>query len=120
MKPASWLWPTPSTAAHNVILLGDPQQLAQVAQAVHPNESGRSGLEHVLADHATMPADRGAFLSQTWRMHPDVCRFISEEIYEGRLTSHPPARRSPPSLALGCVGCARSTTGARPVHRSPS
>ena len=78
-----------STAAHNVILLGDPQQLAQIAQAVHPNESGRSGLEHVLADHATMPADRGAFLSQTWRMHPDVCRFISEEIYEGRLTSHP-------------------------------
>ena len=26
-------------------------------------------------------------------MHPDVCRFISEQVYEGRLTSHPDAAR---------------------------
>jgi uncharacterized protein len=35
-----------------------------------------------------MPDDRGVFLSTTRRMHPDVCSFISDEIYEGRLTSH--------------------------------
>ena len=28
------------------------------------------------------------FLTETWRMHPDVCRFISDEVYEGRLSSH--------------------------------
>ena len=28
------------------------------------------------------------FISETRRMHPDVCRFISDQIYEGRLASH--------------------------------
>jgi predicted RecB family nuclease len=77
-----------STAAHNLILLGDPLQLPQVMQAVHPGGGGRSVLEHVLGKSATLPEDRGVFLTQTRRMHPDVCRFISEEIYEGRLGYH--------------------------------
>lgn len=77
-----------STAAHNLVLLGDPLQLPQVAQASHPNRSGDSVLEHVLGDDHTMPAGRGMFLSETRRMHPDVCEFISDAIYEGRLTSH--------------------------------
>jgi predicted RecB family nuclease len=72
-------------AAKNVILLGDPLQLAQVTQGSHPDGSGASVLEHVLGEHATIPADRGVFLSRTWRMHPKVCDFISEYIYEGRL-----------------------------------
>jgi len=46
-------------------------------------------LEHVLGQDATMPPHRGVFLTETRRMHPDICTFISEEIYEGRLTSHP-------------------------------
>ncbi|MBK8334533.1 MAG: TM0106 family RecB-like putative nuclease, partial [Acidimicrobiaceae bacterium] len=75
-------------AAHGVVLLGDPLQLAQVSKGTHPNGSGASVLEHVLGEHATMPADRGVFLSQTHRMHPDVCGFISDHIYDGRLTSH--------------------------------
>jgi uncharacterized protein len=76
-------------SAKNVVLLGDPLQLPQVSQATHPGGAGRSVLEHVLGDQATVPPDRGVFLSQTRRMHPDVCRFISDEIYEGRLHSHP-------------------------------
>lgn len=28
---------------------------------------------------------RGIFLPTTWRMHDDVCRFISEAVYDGRL-----------------------------------
>ena len=36
-----------------------------------------------------MPAERGVFLDVTRRMHPEVCRFISEAVYEGRLHSHP-------------------------------
>jgi predicted RecB family nuclease len=76
-------------SAANVILLGDPQQLPQVAQASHPGGSGASVLEHLLGEHATITSDRGVFLAETRRMHPDVCAFISERIYEGRLTSHP-------------------------------
>ena len=78
-----------STSAKNLVLLGDPLQLPQVAQAVHPGGGGLSVLEHVLGDDVTLPPDRGVFLTETRRMHPDVCRFISEEIYEGRLESHP-------------------------------
>jgi uncharacterized protein len=70
------------------VLLGDPLQLPQVAHASHPGGSGCSVLEHVLGEHVTLPDDRGVFLSETWRMHPDVCEFISEHIYEGRLKSH--------------------------------
>jgi predicted RecB family nuclease len=75
-------------SAHNLILLGDPLQLAQVSLASHPNGSGASVLEHVLAGHATVKDDRGVFLSETRRMHPDVCTFISSHIYESRLTAH--------------------------------
>jgi len=75
------------TSARNLVLLGDPLQLAQVSQAVHPPGAGASVLEHLLGEHATIPPDRGMFIDETRRMHPDVCRFISEAIYEGRLES---------------------------------
>ncbi len=77
------------TAAKNVVLLGDPQQLAQVRQARHPDGSGDSVLEHLLGSEQTIPEDRGVFLDNTWRMHPDVTSFISELMYEGRLHSAP-------------------------------
>jgi len=76
-----------ASAARNVILLGDPLQLAQVSTGAHPPGVGASVLEHLLGEHSTIPADRGVFLDQTRRMHPDVCRFVSEAIYEGRLDS---------------------------------
>ncbi len=75
------------TCARNVILLGDPQQLAQVSQAVHPPGAGVSVLEHLLGEHTTIPPERGLFIDQTRRMHPDVCKFISKAIYEDRLES---------------------------------
>jgi predicted RecB family nuclease len=75
------------TAARNIVLLGDPQQLPQVRQGIHPGQSGCSVLEHLLAGRATVPDDRGVFLDQTWRMHPDVCAFISQLSYDGRLRS---------------------------------
>ena len=77
-----------ANGARNLILLGDPLQLSQVSQAEHPNGAGASVLEHILSDHATIPDSRGVFITETRRMHPDVCRFISNQIYEGRLTSH--------------------------------
>jgi len=78
-----------SGAAGSVVLLGDPLQLPQVAQASHPGRSGVSVLEHMLGEGvATVPPDHGVFLTTTRRMHPDVCEFISQEIYEGRLSAH--------------------------------
>src|SRR5205809_3496418 len=77
------------TAARNVILLGDPSQLAQVSQGTHPEGTGLSVLEHLLGAHQTVPDDMGIFLDRTRRMHPDVSRFVSEVVYEGRLTGLP-------------------------------
>jgi predicted RecB family nuclease len=78
-----------TTSARNLVLLGDPLQLAHVSQAVHPAGAGCSVLEHLLGDDATIPPRRGVFLDHTRRMHPDVCRFVSEVVYENRLGSIP-------------------------------
>jgi uncharacterized protein len=75
------------TCARNVILLGDPQQLPHVSQAVHPPGAGESVLEHLLGEQTTIPPERGLFIDETRRMHPDICRFISRAIYEDRLES---------------------------------
>ena len=77
------------TAARNVILLGDPSQLAQVSQGTHPQGTGASVLEHLLGEHPTVPPDMGIFLDRTRRMHPDVCCFVSEIVYESRLEGLP-------------------------------
>jgi uncharacterized protein len=81
------------TAARNLVLLGDPLQLAQVSKGIHPAGSGGSVLEHLLTDHLTIPADRGIFLNRTWRMHPDICDFVSEMVYDGRLKPAPGRER---------------------------
>jgi len=77
-----------STSARNLVLLGDPQQLPQVAQGTHSKAAGASVLQHVLGQDQTIKPSRGAFLSTTWRMHPEVCSFISKQIYEGHLKAH--------------------------------
>jgi predicted RecB family nuclease len=76
-----------SQGAKNVVLLGDPQQLAHVSKGAHLHGSGVSVLEHLLADAQTVAADRGVFLDRSWRMHSDVCRFVSDTMYGGRLGS---------------------------------
>jgi uncharacterized protein len=77
------------TAARNLILLGDPLQLAQVSQGTHPEGTAASVLEHLLGDRPTVPPDMGIFLDRTRRMHPDVCRFVSEIVYDARLDGLP-------------------------------
>jgi hypothetical protein len=78
-----------ATCAHNAVLVGDPQQLGQVLQGTHPDGTEASVLEHLLAGQATIPPDRGLFLERTFRLHPDVCDYISEEFYERRLLPDP-------------------------------
>ena len=73
----------------NIVLVGDQMQLASPVQGSHPGESGLSALEYYLDGKATIPPELGVLLNTTWRMHPDVCNFISDSIYESRLGSHP-------------------------------
>ena len=80
-------------AARNIVLVGDPRQLPQVIQGAHPEPANLSCLDWMLGDHATVPPDRGIFLPVSRRMHPEVCRFISDQVYEGRLNSHPDTAR---------------------------
>jgi uncharacterized protein len=74
-------------SAGNLVLLGDPQQLAQPSKGAHPPGSDVSALGLVLDGADTLPEGRGLFLETTWRMHPDVCGFISQASYDGRLYS---------------------------------
>jgi predicted RecB family nuclease len=95
-------------SARNIVLVGDQMQLGQPIQGVHPGDSGQSAFEFVLGDMATVPPDRGIFLPVTRRMHPDVCRFISDAVYEGRL--HAEASNAAQGLIL--------SAGADPVFRA--
>jgi uncharacterized protein len=58
-------------------------------------------LEHLLGDAATIPPDRGVFLERTRRMHPDVCRFVSEIVYDARLEWTPEMARHGTSFGTG-------------------
>jgi uncharacterized protein len=80
-------------STRNLILIGDQMQLAQPIQGSHPGETGLSGLEYFLQGHATIPAELGIFLEKSRRMHPDLCRFISEAVYDGRLGNIPETER---------------------------
>jgi predicted RecB family nuclease len=77
------------SCARALVLLGDPNQLPQVTQGMHPDGAEKSALEHVIGDEATIPPDRGLFLPETWRLHPDVCRYVSEAFYASKLEAHP-------------------------------
>ncbi len=74
-------------SAKNVILVGDQMQLAQPTQGVHPGESGLSVLDYLLQGRHTVPPHDGLLLSTTYRMHPSICTFISDAIYDGRIRS---------------------------------
>jgi predicted RecB family nuclease len=78
-----------SPSATSIVLLGDPQQLDQPQKGVHPPGADVSALGHLLNGRATIAAEQGIFLTETRRLHPDVCAFISELFYEGRLVARP-------------------------------
>lgn len=78
-----------SPAARGLVLLGDPRQLEQPMQGSHPEGTDVSALDQLLDGRQTIGPDEGLFLDQTWRLHPDICRFTSELYYEGRLFSRP-------------------------------
>ena len=71
----------------NIVLIGDQLQLEQPVRGSHPGESGLSSLEYLLGDAATISPERGVFLSTTRRMHPKLCKSVSEAVYDGRLVA---------------------------------
>ena len=71
--------------AESLVLLGDPQQLDQPQQGSHPEGTHVSALQHLLGEAKTLPEGRGLFLAETYRLHPELCRFTSELFYEDRL-----------------------------------
>ena len=78
-----------SPAATSIVLLGDPQQLDQPQKGIHPPGVDVSALGHLLNGRATITPEQGIFLTETRRLHPDVCAFTSELFYEGRLMPRP-------------------------------
>ncbi len=76
-----------SHCCSNLVLLGDPQQLKQPQQGVHPDGTEVSALEHVLQGNKTISDEQGVFLAETWRMHSSINSFVSELFYENRLQS---------------------------------
>ena len=76
-----------SRVAQNIILMGDQMQLGQPIQGSHPDESGQSILEYLLEDNPTISPEMGIFLPETYRMHPDICGLISNQVYDSRLNA---------------------------------
>ena len=72
-------------AGRSLVLLGDPQQLEQPLQSSHPEGSEVSALYHLLDGEETMPANKGLFLAETYRLHPAIAKFTSEIYYQGKV-----------------------------------
>jgi uncharacterized protein len=109
-----------SRSTKNLVLLGDQMQLEQPIQGAHPGDSRLSALQYALKDvdkstseeivfHPEVQRDFGIFLGESWRMHPSVCSFISESVYEGRLGAYIDCGRQkiavPPEPELIDVEC---------------
>jgi uncharacterized protein len=74
-----------SRVARNILLVGDQQQLSQPNRAAHPEDSGLSCLDYVMADEPVVPKDRGVFLATSWRMPPVLTQVVSELFYADEL-----------------------------------
>ena len=72
-------------------MLGDPQQLPQVSQGLHPEPVDQSALGWISDGHDVLPAELGFFLPQTRRLHPALVSPVSRLSYECRLRAHPDA-----------------------------
>jgi hypothetical protein len=49
--------------------------------------SAGRGEGDILGGERTIPADKGLFLGETWRLHPTICAYTSELFYDGKLRS---------------------------------
>jgi superfamily I DNA and/or RNA helicase len=77
-----------STAARNLLLLGDPQQLPQVSQGIHPAPVDGSALGFVSDGHDVLPPEFGYFIAASRRMDAALTAAVSRLSYAGELRSH--------------------------------
>ena len=76
------------------MLLGDPRQLTQVVQAIHPGGVDNSALGHYMGDAAILESSAGYFLDVTRRMHQAVNAPVSALSYQNKLHSHPDTKKN--------------------------
>ena len=101
-----------SRCAPRAVALGDPQQLAAPVQAKHEDTISKSLLEYVSNSAAVLPSHVGVFLDETWRMHAEVCKVVSDLAYEGEL--HPAGAALLRTLQGSDFQVANTTVRARP------
>ena len=70
------------------VLVGDQQQLEMPVQGAHPNMVKRSCLAHMAGEGAVIDPARGVFLDTSFRLQPEICKFVSKHFYDGALQSH--------------------------------
>lgn len=93
-----------SANSKNLVLLGDPQQLTQVIQAVHPGGVDNSALGHYMGDSQILEPEFGYFIEVTRRMHPRVNAPVSWLSYKNKLHSHPNTKANQtPGIAPGLI-----------------
>jgi uncharacterized protein len=104
-----------SRCARNLVLVGDPMQLPQPVQGSHPGDSALSGLEYLLNGARTVTPAQGIFLPRTRRMHPKICKYISDHIGSGTIHKVDPARNklalSFPAALVGAEGSIAAAFG---------
>ena len=83
-----------SANTKNLVLLGDPRQLTQVVQAIHPGGVDNSALGHYMGEAAILEPENGYFLDVTRRMHPAINKPVSNLSYQNKLHSHPDTSRN--------------------------
>ncbi|AZI57100.1 TM0106 family RecB-like putative nuclease [Nakamurella antarctica] len=76
-----------SRATQRLLLLGDPAQLPQVSQGIHPEPVDLSALGWLADGQRVLPDRYGYFLETSWRMHPALCTSVSDLSYDGKLSS---------------------------------
>ena len=88
----------------SLVLLGDPQQLTQVVQAVHPGGVDNSALGHYMGENQILAPGSGYFVDITRRMHPQINAPVSWLSYKNKLHSHPDTDRNQvPGLEPGLI-----------------
>jgi uncharacterized protein len=95
--------------ANNVVVLGDPQQLQGITVAHHHGGVEQSCINWLIGEsRPTVEADRGVFLDTTYRLGPDIARFCSETMYDGKLRNAAATAKAtlhlPPRMKRGITG----------------
>ena len=73
-----------SQAAKKLVLLGDPQQLERPLKGSHPDGAEKSALEHLLEWAEDDFGRHGFLLPESWRLHPEICKFTSRRFLRGQ------------------------------------